>query len=50
MERKELVAVAFDQWEDLKLLCTRIMKLYDVLLVTLIHYVCLFNIDFVVVF
>ena len=50
MERKELVAVAFDQWEDLKLLCTRIMKLYDVLLVTLIHYVCLFDVDFVVVF
>ena len=44
MERKELVAVAFDQWEDLKLLCD------DVLLVTLIHYVCLFDIDFVVVF
>ena len=49
MERKELMAVAFDQWENLKLLCTRIMKLYDVLRVTLIHYVCLFDIDFVVV-
>ena len=49
MERKELVAVAFDQWENLKLLCTRIMKLYDVLRVTLIYYVCLFDIDFVVV-
>ena len=50
MERKEIVAVAFDQWEDLKLLCTVIMKLYDVLLVTLIYYVCSFDIDFVVVF
>ena len=49
MERKELVAVAFDQWENLKLLCTRIMKLYDLLRVTLIHYVYLFDIDFVVV-
>ena len=49
MERKELVAVAFDQWENLKLLCTGIMKLYDVLRVTLIHYVYLFDIDFVVV-
>ena len=50
MERKELMAVAFDHWEDLKLLCTGIMKLYDVLRVTLIYYVCLFDIYFAVVF
>ena len=49
MERKELVAVAFDQWENLKLVFTRIMKLCDVLQVTLIYYVCFFDTDFVVV-
>ena len=49
MERKELVAVAFDRWEDLKLLSAVIMKVYEVLRVTLICYVCLFDIYFVVV-